>query len=274
MIFSADDREAVLSRVLELGEADHRLEAAVLTGSIGSDSADRWSDIDVAFVVSDTESCEMIAEDWKEGCYRSLPVAHHYETAFGTTLVRGFLLDNGLEVDISFTPSAEFTVWSPVSVVFDRRGRTTQIAAVPEEWVPTPDWQGQAGFAWHDVLHACVAANRNKPWQSLFYLQRIRNRTLALASERRGIDADEFKHVDELPAAELEPLTASLVNDLSAASLIEAIDVATRAFLDELRRGDPRLASGLAQPLAAFLDASREWVAETGLELGSGISED
>lgn len=200
----------------------------------------------------------MVAAAWVERFYRELPVAHHYETAFGTTLVRGFLMDNGLEVDLAFTPSADFTVWAPVRVSFDRTGSATRAAESPEQWTPAPNWADEAGFAWHDVLHACVAVNRHKPWQALFYLQRVRNRTLSLASERHGLEALEVKHVDELPSPERDPLLATLVDRLDSDVLIMAIDVTTRAFLDELRRGDPALADRLTPPLSAFVQASRE----------------
>ena len=174
----------------------------------------------MATVVGEGEDCEAVAGDWIERMYRELPVAHHYRTAFGTTVVPGFLLENGLEVDLAFTPSAEFSVWAPVRVAFDRTGVATRAAETPESWSPTPDWSGEAGFAWHDVLHACVAANRGKPWRSLYYLQRVRNRTLVLASERHGFDSDEFTHVDELPATDRDPLLGSLVSDLERTSLL------------------------------------------------------
>jgi hypothetical protein len=95
------------------------------------------------------------------------------------------------------------------------------------------------------------AANRGKPWRALFYLQRVRNRALSLASERHGRDADEFAHVDELPARERDPLMASLVCDLDRGGLLDAINAATDAFLAELARGDLELARRLAAPAAA-----------------------
>lgn len=257
-IFSVSDRDATLARVLELLEADPRIEAAVITGSLGADKADRWSDFDLDAIVADGAACEEVAAEWVERLYRELPVAHHYETAFGTTLVRGFLLSNGLLADLAFTPRPDFSVWAPVRVAFDRTGKATAAAAAMEPWSPTPDWRGDAGFAFHDVLHACVAAKRDRPWQALYYLQRVRNRTLALASERHGSDSDEFRHVDDLPPDERDPLLASLVTDLDRASLLGAIDVATRAFLDELQRGDPSLAERLSQPLSAFVRASMD----------------
>jgi predicted nucleotidyltransferase len=257
-MFTPYERDAALARELELLEADRRVEAAVVTGSLGAGREDRWSDIDVACVVADGESCESVAAEWVALTYREWPVVHHYETDFGTTLVRGFLLVNGLVIDLAFTPSADFEVWAPIRVVFDRTGAATKAAAAWQPWSPEPAWRREAGFAWHDVVHACNAANRARHWQSVFYLQRIRNRTLSLASERHGHDADEFAHVDDLPDHERDPLLASLIDELDRNVLLAAIEVATQAFLDELHRGDPELAERLASPLLAFVQASKQ----------------
>jgi hypothetical protein len=257
-IFTPSDRDAALARALLLLDADRRVEAAVVTGSLGAGRADRWSDFDVTGVVADVESCEEVAADWVALTYREWPVVHHYETSFGTSLVRGFFLSSGLVIDVGFTPSADFEVWAPVRVAFDRTGTATKAAAAWQPWSPEPAWRSEAGFAWHDVVHACNAANRARHWQSVFYLQRIRNRTLSLASERHGHEADEFAYVDDLPTDERAPLLASLVNELDRAVLLAAIQVATEAFLDELRRGDRELADRLATPLLAYVRASSE----------------
>ncbi len=72
----------------------------------------------------------------------------------GHTVVRDFLLDDALEVDLPFAPTAGFSLWDPIRVLFDRSGRIERIAAIPDEWQPgPPDWSGEAGFAWHDVSH-------------------------------------------------------------------------------------------------------------------------
>jgi predicted nucleotidyltransferase len=252
-LFIAADRDATLERVLALLDADPRIEAAVITGSLGAGTADRWSDLDLVAVVADDADCERVTAEWVKRVYEELPVAHHYETAFGTTLVRGFLLTNALLVDLAFTPSADFRAWAPVRVDFDRGRAVTAAAEHPQSWAPTPDWRGEAGFGFHDVLHAWSAAHRDRRWESLFYLQRVRNRALALASERHGHDAEEFRHVDDLPAVERDPLLASLVSDLDRKSLFNALDVATRAFLVELRRGDPALADRLGEPLLTLM---------------------
>ena len=51
-LFTPADRDATLARLLERLEIDPRLEAALIAGSLGSQKADRWSDLDVATVVA------------------------------------------------------------------------------------------------------------------------------------------------------------------------------------------------------------------------------
>jgi predicted nucleotidyltransferase len=251
--FTPAERDDVLTGVAAQFENDDRIEAAVVTGSLGAGNADRWSDIDLALLVGEGHDCPAVADDWISRLYAELSVVHHYEAAFDTTLVRGMLLDSGLLLDLAFTPAPDFSIWAPVRVLFDRTGRATALAAAPVPWAPTPDWAGQAGFGFHDVIHCATAAARGRPWRALFYLQRVRNRTLSLASERHGWDAAEFARVDELPPAERDPLLASLVSDLEPAALLAALDSATRSFLAELQRGDPRLAARLEPVLLQFV---------------------
>jgi hypothetical protein len=255
-MFTPEGRDAVLAKAVAMLSDDQRIDAVVLTGSLGREQGDRWSDVDLDAVVAAGDDADAVTRDWEATIYRELPVAHHYATEFGSTRVRGFLLRDGLLLDLAFTPIGEFEVWAPVKVLFDRTGRATKVASAWAPWSPTPDWRGDAGLAAHDVLHGCVAVNRGRPWQALYFLQRIRNRTLALASERHGNDSEDFVHVDDLPAAETSPLEASLVGSLERGALLEAIDRATRAFLDELRRHDKALAERLAEPLIAIVSAS------------------
>jgi len=138
--------------------------------------------------------------------------------------------------------------------MFDRLGRVTDATNAPAQGeLHTSDLAGEAGFAWHDVLHACTAVRRGRPWQGLWYMERIRNRTLKLAQERRGFYAEFFDYVDDLPIEELTLLEDALISSLSPESLLGAIEVTTRAFLAELRHGEPALANRLEGPLLEFV---------------------
>jgi predicted nucleotidyltransferase len=251
-LFTPEEREETAERVSRVLSDDSRVEGVVVVGSLAH-QADRWSDIDLEVVVVDDEELATVTADWVGRLYELLPVVHHFETAFGETLVRGFLLENLLELDLAFERAARFSIWGPARVVFDRSGRATDAAKALAQGEPeSADRALEAGFAWHDVLHACTAVRRGRPWQGLWYLERIRNRTLKLAQERRGFYAEFFDYVDDLPVEELTPLEDTLVFSLDPASLLGAIEVATRAFLAELGHDEPALADRLEGPLLEF----------------------
>lgn len=252
-LFTPKEREEIADRVCRLLGDDGRVEGVVVVGSLVGQS-DRWSDIDIQVIIADDEDLTAVAADWVGSLYELFPVVHHFETAFGETLVRGFLLENLLELDLAFERARRFSIWGPARVAFDRSGRVTEAAASPAQGSPRrADRPGEAGFAWHDVLHACTAVRRGRPWQGLWYLERVRNRTLTLAQERRGYYAEFFDYVDDLPDEELEQFEDALVTSLDSESLLSAIEVATRAFLAELRRGEPALADRLEGPLIEFV---------------------
>ena len=161
----------------------------------------------------------------------ALPVVHHFGVAFGEHHVRGFLLDNLLEVDIGFQPAT----------------------SEEGEW-PGPDAESEAGFGWHDVLHAGVGIARGRPWRAQYYIGLLRWRTLELATDRIGVDFGEYKGVDELPADLLAGLEAALPRSLQHDELVRAAQAATSAFLAELRMHRAELAERLEPPLLAFLD--------------------
>jgi len=232
---------------------DDRIEGVAIVGSLAGHS-DRWSDIDIEVIVADDEELAAVAGDWIENLYEHLPVVHHFKATFGDTLLRGFLLENLLELDLAFEQAERFSIWAPARVMFDRSGRVTDAAnAAAQEDLHASDRTGEAGFAWHDVLHACTAVRRGRPWQGLWYMERIRNRTLKLAQERRGFYAEFFDYVDDLPVEDLTLLEDALIASLSPESLLGAIEVATRAFLAELRHGEPALANRLEDPLLEFV---------------------
>ncbi|HEU4488647.1 MAG TPA: aminoglycoside 6-adenylyltransferase, partial [Actinomycetota bacterium] len=121
MLFTPEKRTEIADQVLSLVAQDERIEAALTVGSMATEP-DRWSDIDLAIAVADHVDHVVVAHDWVVRLYEELPILHHFETAFGDSLVRGFLLEDLLELDLSFTPRAEFSVWGPAQVAFDRSG--------------------------------------------------------------------------------------------------------------------------------------------------------
>jgi hypothetical protein len=92
-----------------------------------------------------------------------------------------FLLPDCLELDLSFTHASEFR----------RSGATFrllfgEVVEQPDE-PPTPAHE-LFGYAVHPTAHARVAIERGRYWQAEYWISALRDKALALACRRRGLD--------------------------------------------------------------------------------------
>lgn len=237
-LFTPEERDRVARRLIDLLGEDEGVAAVELSGSGVTGYADRWSDVDVIVRAAADVDHRKLADSWSARMPELFPVVHDFRVSFGEEHVRGFLLESFLEVDIGFQP---FT------------GREDAESWV--EWNPSPP--SEAGFAWHDVLHASVAIRRGRPWRTSYYLGLLRWRTIQLAAVRHGVDTGEFKGVDDLPAELLSDLEGALPRSVATPELERALRVITPLFFRQLRAfgdEDAELADRLEPRLLAFLD--------------------
>jgi hypothetical protein len=141
LLYTPEEREEIAERVSRLLREDGRVEGIVV-GSLAS-QPDRWSDNDLEVVVADNADLAAVAAEWVDRPHEVLAVLHHFETAFGDTLVRGLLLENLLEIDLAFTLRAHFEVWGPARLVFDRSGHVEAILEAPTKPDPSPPELGE-----------------------------------------------------------------------------------------------------------------------------------
>src|SRR5947209_12521637 len=99
-MFTAEQRNQVRQRVLELAQSDPRVRGGALTGSMAFGGGDEWSDIDVAFGVAEGITPEAVLDDWTQVLERELGVLTHFDMRSGSWVYRVFLLPSGLEVDV------------------------------------------------------------------------------------------------------------------------------------------------------------------------------
>ena len=111
-LFTPEEREETARRVSRLLGSDDRIDGIVSIVIVGSlaGQGDRWSDIDIEVIVADDEELPAVTANWVANLYELLPVVHHFEAVFGDTLVRGFLLENLLELDLAFDQAEDFAI--------------------------------------------------------------------------------------------------------------------------------------------------------------------
>jgi hypothetical protein len=111
--FTAEERASVRRRVLERAEEDPRIVAAAVVGAEAAGRVDRWSDLDLTFGVAESTSVEEVLNEWTGELATELEAVHLFDVHVGPTVYRVFLLPGNLQVDLSFTPTAQFGALGP-----------------------------------------------------------------------------------------------------------------------------------------------------------------
>jgi hypothetical protein len=236
-----EERDRVQERLLALAESDPAIVGAAITGSLATGEGDRWSDLDLAFAIDG--DLDPALERWTRHLCDDFAALHHWDLPSVTSIYRVFLLPEWLEVDIAFTPAADFRPRGP-------KWRTVFGTAGQPAPAPPPSHDTLAGMAWHHALHARVSIERRRWWQAEYWIGAVRDQMIALACLRLGHPAHYAKGAHLLPEELTAPLAATLVRSLDEAELRRALDAATTALAAELERTDPALASRLRPMLA------------------------
>jgi hypothetical protein len=247
-MFSVQERDRVRARLLELAAADPVVVAAAITGSHATGEGDRWSDIDLAFAI-EGELADAL-ERWTELLCGEVGALHYWDLPFGSTIYRVFLLSGGLEVDLAFTPAAEFGPRGPAwRTVFGATARPAPSA---------PPRRGDlVGLGWHHLLHARACIERGKPWQAEHWISALRGQVLALACLRLGHPIGYAKGANVLPPKLRASLVPTLVCSLEEAELRRALAAAAVALAAELERTDADLATRLRPLLSEFSEVDQ-----------------
>ena len=222
--------------------ADDRITGAALTGSTSVGRDDRWSDIDLAVSVAPGVDQAELISDWTARLYADHAAVTHLDLRRGATVYRVYLLDSTLQVDIAFSPAAEFgAIGATFQLLFG--------AANPPRPAPEPTAADLIGMGWLYALHARSSIERGRVWQAEYMISGIRDHVLSLACVRHGLPATQGRGVDRLPTTVTDNIEATLVHAPEPMELRRAFRAATVALRTEIGYADAALAERLAAPL-------------------------
>jgi hypothetical protein len=239
-VFTVEERDRVRTRVLEMATADARIVAGAEIGALAK-GGDRWSDLDLTFGVADGATVDGVLADWTAELTREFGALHLFDLPFETSIYRVFLLPGNLQVDLSFTPEAEFGARGP-------KFRLLFGDALAREHFPGPSAQHVFGLGVHHAVRARICIERGRVWQAEYWISALRDQALMLASLSRGLEVSYGRGFDQLPAETLAPASRALVSSVERDELLRALRVAIDLLLqeaDEIRD----LASKLAPQL-------------------------
>ena len=158
-VFTVAEREAIRAGLMERAQEDARVVAAALTGSAVAGTEDELSDIDLGFGIADGVPLAEVIADWTEAVAREQDMVTHWDLPYGPTTFCIFLLASGLQIDLAFTPAAQFGSYGPnFRLLFGEEGEREPVAPQPREQL--------VGWAWVFAVHAGRCIERGLPWQA------------------------------------------------------------------------------------------------------------
>jgi hypothetical protein len=225
-MFTPEQRDHLRDAVLALAGADDRVVAAAEVGSLADAPGDAYSDLDLTFGVADADDIGAVLDSFTGHLASEHRAVHLFDLPHRTSIYRVFLLPGCLQVDLSFTPAADFGPRGP-------RFRLLFGSIVREEQPLPPDPRFVAGLAAHHAVRARFCIIRGRVWQAVYWLGALREQTLELTCIRHGLEPAHGRSLDRLPAEELAAAEPLLVRSSDPAELERALQQCVDALLRE-----------------------------------------
>ena len=80
-MFRTEDRQSLRASLLSLARQDVRISGAAITGSAAINLEEAWSDIDLAFGVTNENEIGRVVSDWTDLMYENHGAVHHIDMA-------------------------------------------------------------------------------------------------------------------------------------------------------------------------------------------------
>jgi len=215
VMFTAEYRNSVRDRLIEMGRADRRLIAGALIGASAC-GEDRWSDLDLTFGLAEDTNLTDVLSDWTARLQREFDAVHLFDLPYLSTIYRVFLLPGNLQLDLSFTPRAEFGALGP-------RFKLLFGSAVERNQVSQPSPQHLFGLAVHHLVRGRICIERGRFWQAEYWISAARDHALSLACSHRGLNTSNGRGFDDLPTDVLESIEEALVGSIDRSRLLQAL---------------------------------------------------
>lgn len=225
-MFTAAYRDTVRDRVLQLATTDPRVVAGAVIGSLALSDGDEWSDLDLTFATKDSASAAAVLSSFSDILAAEFNAVRLFDLPSGTSIYRVFLLPGCLQVDLSFTPAADF---GALGLKFRLLFGTSVNRPYPQEPEPTH----LLGYAVHHAVRARVCIERGRYLQAEYWISAVRDYGLSLACCRSDLPASYGRGFDDLPKDVRDASIAALVVSLDREELDRALRAAISALVRE-----------------------------------------
>jgi hypothetical protein len=223
-MFTVEERLQVREGLLKKARSDNRVVAGAEVGSTAAGGGDRWSDLDLTFGVADDTNIAELLVDWTAELADQFSAVHLFDVTLQSSTYRVFLLPGHLQVDLSFTPRAEFGAIGPkFTLLFGK--------AIERDFVEAPGAAHVFGLGVHHAVRARICIERGRALQAEYWISGVRDQAMALACRLRGLESGNARGFDDLPADILDRFGGALVLSLERKELLRALKAAVDSLL-------------------------------------------
>ena len=215
----------LLARFVEVCEADDRIVAAFLGGSVARDEADGYSDLDLCIVVVDDAYDEVVAG--RPEIVRRLGEPLFCED-FGNEDVTFFILADGTEGELNVARMSALgeLAAGPLRPLLDEHDLLPP--SFPSGGVGIEDLdealERTLSWFWHELSHFVAAVGRDQPWWAVGQLEALRGLCVNLVRIEAGSPSldEPYEKLDAtIRGSELDALRSTFVS-LEMAAILDA----------------------------------------------------
>ena len=230
------DRDVLLHRFTSACEADNRVVAAFLGGSLASGKADAYSDLDIYAITTDDAYDDFVGQ--RRAFLRLLgqPVFLEDYNVFGFDMV-WFTFADGVEGELAFARESSFEHihGGPYEVLVDKKGllagKTFPLYQPSEEDQLRTLRQAIYWF-WEHLSHFITGMHRKQPWTAYGSLDEARMKVLKLVRLAHDFTTEQsaYSGIEQVvPKEEMLPLEATCCT-LEPHAMLEAALVLVRVY--------------------------------------------
>ena len=222
---------------MRLAEADPRVVAGAMVGSLAVDAGDPYSDLDMTFGIADDAEVADVLDDWTRALEAELDAVALVDLERGPTTYRVVLLPDALQLDLSMTPAGRFGPAGPrFRLLFGETAIEYEPSAPPigDLFIATPAVARDI-FGWGVIyaLHARACIERGRVWQAEHYVGAVRDHALSLGCLREGLPAAQARSYDDLSAETRARSDGSHVGSMEPDALRRALAASAATLLLE-----------------------------------------
>lgn len=224
-MFTVEYRTRVREGLIEKARQDPRIESAAAVGGSAEGDGDRWSDLDLTFGVVDGARDEVLS-DWTHDLRSTFEAVTLFDLPILSSIYRVFLFPGSLQVDLSFTPAADFGPLGPRFALL--------FGSANERKAPPPaSPRDEFGLAAHHAIRARYCIARGRLWQAEYWTGQVRFHAMTLSCRRLGLQTDYGRGFDALPEDLRTKADEAIVRALEPDELLRALRAATDLLFAE-----------------------------------------